>query len=560
MRRLLPVALFGLLAITLLPGLRAVGPLDWREARDADVGAESSRGGEWYGPVYADEPFFEKPLAGYAHELVVQRLLPPPLRPAPGNAGPSRLVRVAYAVALAIVVAAIGTRAFGTRAGWLAACALASSVGLPVSARADGGQLLATLCAWLGTGGLLAVVRGGRRRETLTLFASWVSLGLALVSGGPLSALWPLGGFALYFTLARDHHGFGRLRPLGGLAIMAGVALPWYGLMAGLYGAQFLSRVPWFPYAAESRGSWVAAPLLALSFAVVVGFPWSAMLGASLRDAADRLRRRNRGPVNLRESGHAASLVLAMGFAAAVPIGLYPGPPLTAALPVLPAIALLCGRFLDRVLDGDVDRRPFTHATWMAAFLGTTVSVLGIVLAGRLPDASTALRHIAAVVLATSWAPMLANLAGRRRLAAALFALPVALGTPLVLTRLLPALEPWLDSRAVATAMDAKSPPTAPLVVVGPAPPSLRLLTRRNLVRAHDPAAALRVEPTLAARDGWVYVALRGSAALRALRSASPAVERLAGTPGLLLVRARPAAPGGATGLPGGPARPSGAP
>jgi hypothetical protein len=35
----------------------------------------------------------------------------------------------------------------------------------------------------------------------------------------------------------------------------------------------------------------------------------------------------------------------------ALPIALYPGPPLTAALPVLPAVALLVGRFADRVLD-----------------------------------------------------------------------------------------------------------------------------------------------------------------------------------------------------------------
>ena len=562
-RRFLPLALAALLALTLLPGLRAVGPLDWREARDAVVAGESARGGEGFGPTYANEPLFEKPLAGYAHELLAQRLLPRRWRPEPGDAGASRLVRAAFAAALALVVAAIGTRAFGARAGWLAACALASSLGLPLAARADGGQLLATLCSWLGAGGLLAAARGRPRGGTLVLFTSWLSLGVATVSGGPLSALWPLAGFGLYAALARAHGPWRALRPVEGLAIVAAVALPWYGMMTALYGGAFLARVPWFPYALDSRVHWLAAPLAALSFVVVIGFPWTALLGAALRDAADRLRGAGRdGPADLRESGHAASLVLALGVAAAVPVALYPAPPLTAALPALPAIALLCGRFLDRVLEGDVDPRHLTRATWMSAFLGTTTAALGVVIAGRVGDATHGLRLVSAVVLVTSWTPLLADLTGRRRLAAALFALPVALGAPLVTTRVLPELEPWLSTRAAAAAMAARSPADAPLVLTVPAPPSLRLLLPRNLVTLPGLARALEAAPSLAAADGYTYVAVRGARALAALRSAAPGAEVLAGGPSLTLVRvpAIPAVPDsarsvtpGATSIPPAP-------
>lgn len=544
MRRLLPLALLALLAAVLLPGLRATGPLDAREARDAGVVRESTRGGDWYRPVWESEPFFEKPLAGYTHELLVRQLLPRRWRPADGDPAPSRLVRAAYAVALALVVAAIGTRAFGARAGWLAACALASSLGLPVAARADGAQLAATVCAWLGAGGLLAVARGPRRRTTFTLLLAWLALGAALLAGGPLSAAWPLGGFALWFALTRVRGGWRALRPLEGLALVTGLALPWYGMMAALSGGAFLANVPWFPYAAEPRGPLLAAPLLALSFTVVIGFPWTALVGAALADAADRLRGARAGePPDLRESGQAAGVVLALGVAAVVPIGLYPHPPLTAALPVLPAIALLCGRFLDRVLAGDADVRHLTRATWMAAFLGTTTALLGAVLASRLAPVAPGLRLAAVAVLATSWLPLLADLAGRRKLAAALFALPLAVGAPIVHTRVLPPLEPWLSARDVAEAMAARSPQFAPLVLTEPAPPTLRLLTTRNLVVVPGAAAALAPAAGLAAVDGWVYLAVRDARTVDGLRAVAPGLELLARTPTLTLLRARPYTP-----------------
>src|SRR5262249_56004720 len=87
--------------------------------------------------------------------------------------------------------------------------------------------------------------------------------------------------------------------------------------------------------------------------------------------------------------------------------------------------------------------------------------------------AGRGLRLGAAVVFLCAWAPMLADLRGARRLAVALFALPAAIGAPVLLVRVLPELEPWLNARPIAEAMQRVSPPRSPLVVLEPPPPSL---------------------------------------------------------------------------------------
>ena len=547
MRRLLPLALAALLVLTLLPGLAAVEAIDEREARDLVTAFESMSHREVLTPIYAYEPFFEKPLPGYAPELLTRRVL---VRLLPGSeqamteVAASRFVRALLAAALALAVTAIGTRAFGARSGWLAGCVLASSLGLPLAARADGAQVYATLLTWLGLGQWIALLTGRARVPTASLALGWLALGATAMTGGLLPALWPLAGFGLYFALARrgaqgsGPNGWRALDPWLGAVIVAGACLPWYGMMIAIHGPAFLAHVPWFPYASGVRGAWYAGPPLALSFAVVSSFPWTPLLAGALADAALRLRHAaGRVPKLPLDTEHVEHLLLALALAGALPVALYPGPPLTAALPVLPAVALLVGRFVDRVLDGRLPASALTHATRWLAVIGSTFALAGLALASRLPDAATELRLFAVVIFLGAWAPLLADLRGARRLAVALFALPAALGAPLLHVRVLPALEPWLNAHAVADAMQRVSPPRAPLVVFDPPPPSLRQELRRNFVTR---ATVTSDDADVTARDGFVYAAYRPASEARARAALAPlgaAPEVIMRTPVLVLVR-----------------------
>ncbi len=546
MRRLLPFALAALLGVTLFTGLSATDALDERESRDLVTAYESTHHHDWLSPVYGNEPFFDKPLPGYALEAIAIRALergwPAPER-ATREVAVSRFIRALMAVALALAVAQTGTQLFGARAGWLAGIALASMVGLPLATRADGVQVYATLLTWLGLGRILAVLAGRTRTRAATLVLGWLALGAAANVGGPLSALWPMAGLALYFVLARRHRGWYDVDPTAGLLIVIGTCLPWYGLMTAIHGPAFVQAMAWFPYAAGERNAWWSGLPLSLSFVVVASFPWTPLLGAALADATLRLRRIARagvhdGPL---DHEHLEHLLLAFALVAGLPIVLYPSPPLTAALPALPAVALLVGRFADRVLDDAGDPRTIRQATWMLALVGTSFALLGVAWAARIPPASAPLRLLSVALFLSSWAPRLADLRGSRRWAVALFALPIAVSAPIVQTRVLPVMEPWLNTRGVAEAMERASTPDTPLVLFEPPPASLRQSLDRNLLLRS------RVTPTdldVRAGDGAVYAAYRPAREEAARRSLAPlggSTQELARTPLLVLVRVRPA-------------------
>ena len=117
------------------------------------------------------------------------------------------------------------------------------------------------------------------------------------------------------------------------------------------------------------------------------------------------------------------------------------------------------------------------------------------------------------------------------------------MGAPIANTRVLPAIEGYLNAAAAAKAADRDTPAFAPIVVLEEPPPSFRLLAHRNLVlRSAGPGSWA----SLRASDGYVYVAFRPS---REPEVAAPSgratgvgdpLQILARTPSLVLARVKP--------------------
>jgi 4-amino-4-deoxy-L-arabinose transferase-like glycosyltransferase len=550
--RIAPVALASLCAVVLFTGLGRIGFVDDREARDAEVARELLERREVFVPLYAHEPRFEKPVLAYSFDVLGCWLTP-------GSPRASRRLRAVAAVALVLLTALIGARHFGARAGGGAACVLVTSLGLPLATRTDGTQLLGSLLGWVGCAGIADALFGRGAGRDLRLIAACGALGATVVVAGPLPGLWPFAALALYLVLARAHEGWTATRVLCGLAIMAGFALPWYGAMAGLHGWAFIAHAVFFPYGLQPRGAWYSGLVFALPYLAVAGFPWSALLPGAAAHAATWWRRvpparlqaarAATGPgategtpissvhpvARERREESAAHFFVACLGAALLPMLFYPGPGVSAALPALPAAALLCGRFLDHLFEDSARvRRPLANAVRMLALVGTAMAIACASLAPRLPEAASTLRLLGSLVLVTSWAPLLADLIGRRRIAAALLLLPVAVAAPVVSLALAPALEDHLNARSVASALAVVAPAHAPLAVFGPVPPSLRLYARRNLVDTRSLAEAIAA---CRAGDGYAYLVFPPSQESRLLRGAPGPAEILLRTPALVLAR-----------------------
>jgi len=547
--RFAPFALALLCALTLFTGLDRVGYLDAREARDACVRRELIHNKEFLTPLYANDPLLEKPIFAYLPDMIAggrwRRSVPepPPWR--------SRAIRAIAAVALVLVTASAAARNFGRVAGAWSALVLASTLGLPLAARMDGAQVWGALFSWIGCAALADAAldrRGSNRR----LVGAYLALAAALLVAGPLAALWPIGGIALFAALARDRAPLRRIHPLAGFALLAGAALPWYGAMLDLNGPGFLVHALGFPYGAEHGGAWFLGPLFALSFLVIGFHPWSALAPEAMLHAATwwrfAPRREAPGPgaepdtlARERDEESAAHVLIAALVAALIPIALHSGVPLTAVLPALPAVAMLCGRLIAHAFE-DPERlaRPVARAARMMALVGSSAALLLAMVAPRVPEAAADLRLLAAIAFLTSWLPLLATWRNRTRIAIALMTLPVLLGMPVATTYLMPDMEGYLSARTVADVMERQAPIYAPLAILDEAPPSLRYYGHINLERVTSRAAALR---DLRAKDGLAYVAFPPAREHEFARGVAVPLEILRRTPSLVLARVDPERP-----------------
>jgi dolichol-phosphate mannosyltransferase len=307
------------------------------EGRYAEIGREMLTSGNWLVPTLNHEPYYDKP-------PLVYWLIAGSLRVFGTHEWAARLVSTLAAFWTVLATFVFGRRVIGTRAGFLAAVVLALTAGFVQCGRfliLDGVLTLfvgSALCT------AYAAVRGRRVRWRWWV-ASSLLCGLGVLTKGPVAFVLVAPPVVAYAWLNRQ-----QARPtwahwLAYGSLACGLAAPWY-VAVSVHDPHFASQFflehhlkRFFGGAYHDSPVWFYIPVL-----LVGCMPWSLVLIPWARF----LLSRSAAVGALRSRGMGFALLWAGWCVLFFSLSRGKLPPYV--LPAVPAIALLLGSYLERVL------------------------------------------------------------------------------------------------------------------------------------------------------------------------------------------------------------------
>ena len=331
-----------ILLLVIIYGLLWFGTLNYRhlipsdEGRYAEIAREMLVTGDWITPRYNGYKYFEKPpLQAWATAAAFQAF----------GIGDwqARLWTALTGFLTILLVGFTGARIFNARAGWLAAVVLASSPIWIISGHFNSldmglsSFLVAALCSLL-----LAQTSHNKNNCRNWMWACWTFMALATLSKGVIGAAIPAMVFIAYSITAWDWKIWTRLRLFSGSILFLVITAPWFVLVAQR-NPEFLEfffiheHLQRFTQDAHSRTGpiYYFVPLLLIGM-----LPWFMQVPGAIAQAWSERRRE-----------FSAGWLLVCWFAVifaffSVSRSKLPG----YIIPVFPALALIIGNRLDRLL------------------------------------------------------------------------------------------------------------------------------------------------------------------------------------------------------------------
>jgi 4-amino-4-deoxy-L-arabinose transferase-like glycosyltransferase len=384
-------------ALVFLPWLGSVGLWDPWEPHYAEVAREMIVRDDWVHPYWESAYFFSKPvllmwLTAAGMSLVgAQRWALPPGADPHGPTPSGLSIYTEWAVRLPVALLAIGAcalvfvavrRLASRRAGYLAAGALATMpfyflmarqaiTDMPFVALMTGGAMCFAVALW-----------DERAHGRAWAYAGYALLAFATLAKGLLGFGLAGAAFLAWFTVTGEWPLLPRLRlvervrgvpvPVGPLLFLA-IAAPWY-LALSLFGGRddesktFAYRF-WIHDHVKRLGEGVHTTTPGGSFVYFIRelgygtFPWAAALPGALAELARvRLRGRTRRDDLALFAGVWAVLTYVLMSLSATKFHHY-------VFPAVPALAVLCALFLDRLLEDGLEEHLGALLLGLAAFV-----------------------------------------------------------------------------------------------------------------------------------------------------------------------------------------------
>lgn len=442
------VLLFAALVIG-LPAGRA--PLwDPNEARYMLLARDILENGRWLIPDLRGEPYLNKP------QLYFWAVALASLPRGEVTEWSGALPAVISSVATVAAVFTIAVRAWGWRAGALAALALTTSVGFFLIGHHGQPDVMVMAWTWWALAGLLRARAAGWRLAPLAGFYACVAG--AVMSKGPVGFIALVAG--LVAVAATDGpRALGRVRLLAGLLVLGVLLAPWYLTYLAADRESFVGNVLIGHY-----GAWVSRrgvlPRLESLWVLAYFLPWTIFLATAApwwRRVPDAERR----------------LVGVWTLTLWALIGLSGLHRARYLIPIYPGLALLVGEFLARAGERGGEAFARRATLGLTAFVGVVAAValspLPHALGGEgrpwVPDSPAELAFLVVAVVAAAAAA--AILAHRRAVLAAGVVVAIGMGGALIDegVRYPARFARDFDVRPIAAAARALTPPDGQVAV-----------------------------------------------------------------------------------------------
>jgi 4-amino-4-deoxy-L-arabinose transferase-like glycosyltransferase len=373
MRRLVLPALLVLACAVYFVALGNSAIWDANEAFYVETPREMLEGNDFVNPSFNYLPRFNKPVLSYWIVAVLYRLFGVSVGVQRFGIALGALLIIACAYVLAFAGSSSGNEAdriipkrtsyLASRAsaGMWAAVMLASAPRLVMFARRIFIDIWITAFLALTLTCFALSERYPERRRTY-LVLMYISVGLGVLTKGPVAIALPLLAFTLYLAVTRQLRRITQMMiPLGAL-IVAAIAVPWYAALYNEHGwtyiksfviAENLERYTQGLGVQQHRGPWFYLPVVLSD-----SFPASVLLFA----AAAVWKQRTRTETLLW-----CWIAAIVGF-----FSLSAGKQDLYIFPIVPAVAALAGVAVDRGLSNGARR------TWLTATLAVTGALLAL--------------------------------------------------------------------------------------------------------------------------------------------------------------------------------------
>jgi 4-amino-4-deoxy-L-arabinose transferase-like glycosyltransferase len=363
------IALIAILILAIAPYFARLGASslwDSNEAFYAETPREMIESGDWINPSFTYQPRFNKPPLCYWIVALFYKLF--------GVSETVERITIALA-ALAIIVIAfkIGSEIFSLEAGLLAAICIAIAPRFLMFSRRI--MIDVYLAMFMSAALLFFTLAQNRiKRRWIYLALMYASVGLGILTKGPVAAVLPAAAFIIYLAVNRNL-GFAReMRLPMGLLIVAAITLPWYGAVYAQHGWHYIETfILKDNLSRYTEPVWGPRRSVFFYLPVLFGdmFPWSLFLIPAFWLAA-------RGRLGKDEDSAAKWTLMVIWIAVIVIFfsfsrnkeDLY-------ILPAHPAAAVLIGGLLARFVAANQSDKHLAPSRWTAVAIGAALAIAG---------------------------------------------------------------------------------------------------------------------------------------------------------------------------------------